>query len=327
MSLVNRLRNAWCWRQREWQLKSFAAALKQQRLDRPFVLIAMPGSLHVTWLALQRVPAGVDRLIVLNGLPAWEVKLAQQLFAGQPLVHCGAMMEHDQVLDLLFEGLSGDFGILDYDCFVLDPAHFAPMRQLAPGVLMNAVFSRVHPHSGLRVPETFFLFFNRDAIRSLGQRHGVSCHPMRWRDLKPAVAEVLGREGFSDTLLPEVHKDYFDTLRVLMMLGRAEGLRVDFLADFPASPTPSGEIFHVGGISNPRQVDGLWRFRGVYFWRRALEVCELPALKARYQREYGDGTAAQLRQAHPAWAAEVSEEFFAFCDRLLTSGMLSAPRR
>lgn len=326
MSLVNHLHNAWRWRQREWQLKSFAAALKQQRLDRPFVLIAMPGSLHVTWLALQRVPAEVDRLIVLNGLPAWEVKLARQLFTGQPLAHCGAMMEHDQVLDLLFEGLSGDFGILDYDCFVLDSAHFTPMRQLAPGVLMNAVFSRVHPQSGLRVPETFFLFFNRSAIRSLALRHGVNSRPMRWRELKPAVAGLLAREGFSESRLPEAHKDYFDTLRVLMMLGCAEGMRVDFLADFPASPTPSGEIFHVGGISNPRQVDGLWRFRGVYFWRCALEACGMPALQSRYRREYGAGTAAQLREAHPAWAAEVSDEFYAFCDRLLTSGMLGARR-
>lgn len=327
MNLLDRVAQSWRWRQRDRWVKSFAAALKPLRLDRPFVVIAMPGSLHVALLALQRIPAGIDRLVVLNGLPAWEERLARRLLAGQPVVHCKALMDHDQVLDLLFDGLAGNFGILDYDCFVLDPAYFEPMRRLAPDVLMNAVFSRVHPKSGLRVPETFFLFFDAEALRALGRRHGVDCRPRRWRDLKPEVAAILAREGLGEGRLPEAHKDYFDTLRVLIMLGRAEGRRVDFQADFPATPTPSGEIFHVGGISNPRQVDGVWRFRGVYFWRRALEVCGIPEVVARYRAVYGDVTARQLRADYPQWDAEVGEEFYAFCETILSSagGQVARP--
>lgn len=317
MNPIARIRQALQWRRRAHRLERFAARLRSVRSANPFVVIVMPGSLHVARLALQKVPGHIDRLIVLNGLPAWEAKLAHELFHGQPVVACEALMEHDQVLDLLLDNLDGDFGILDYDCFVLDPVHFDHMRVLREGSLMNACFSRRHPQTGLRVPETFFLFFNRDAIQSLKARYGVTSRPVRWAQLPDACRDKLALHGLSADLLPEAHKDYFDTLRVLMMLGQAEGLELTFLADFPASPTPSGEIFHVGGISTPNLVDGLWRFRGAYFWRMVLERCALDELKERYLRIYGRQSAEDLKAAHPNWSSEVSEEFFDFCRRLV----------
>lgn len=317
MNPIARVRQALKWRFRNRQLEQFAERLRALRTSRPFAVIVMPGSLHVARLALQKMPAHIDRLIVLNGLPAWEVKLARQVFPGQCVVACEALMEHDQVLDLLFDNLDGDFGILDYDCFVLDPVHFDRMRELQAGSVMNACFSRRHPESGLRVPETFFLFFNRAAIQSLKSRYGVTSRPIRWTQLPDACQQTLSRHGLAEDRLPEVHKDYFDTLRVLMMLGQAEGQTLTFLADFPASPTPSGEIFHVGGISTPNLVDGLWRFRGAYFWRMVLERCALSELKERYLRIYGRQSAEDLRAAHPNWSREVSDEFFDFCRRLV----------
>lgn len=317
MNLLDSVRQSWLWRLRSRHLRSFADALRRQELDRPFVIIAMPGSLHVAALALAKVPQTISRMIVLNGMSDWEVKLARKMFPGVAMVPCRCTMEHDQVLDILFENLNTDFGILDYDCFVLDPVHFEPMRSLGPSVLMNACFSRRHPTSGLRVPETFFLFFNCRAIQALKQRYKVSCTPVKWPDIDGKAREALNAAGLPEGAYPEAHKTYFDTLRVLMMLGVADGMKVEFLADFPATPTPSGEIFHVGGISNPTKVDGLWRFRGVYFWRRVLESCHFPELKARYEIVYGRQSSADLKLAYPVWASEVSDEFFEFCDKIV----------
>lgn len=319
MYLFQRTRDAIRWRLRSLQLWSFAKNLRQQRLRNPFVVIVMPGSLHVARLAIQKMPSAAARLIVLNGLPSWEVRLARELFKNDPLVACGAHMDHDQVLDVLFSNLSTNFGILDYDCFVLEPGYFERMSHLAPGVLMNACFSRLHPDSGLRVPETFFLFFNRDAIQDLKNKYGTNCTPTKWASLNPASMYALQSIGLSADNLPEKHKDYFDTLRVIMMLGVAAGMKLDFLADYPASPTPSGELFHVGGISIPNLVDGIWRFRGIYFWRKALENCPLPELQDRYRRIYGAQSSADLKTAFPEWAQQVTTEFFAFCDRLIAS--------
>lgn len=317
MNLVDRLRNAVRWRLRARQLSSFGAELRRQHLQSPFVVIVMPGSLHVARLALQKLPGGIDRLIVLNGLPNWEVRLARELFPDVPLVVSRALMEHDQVLDILFDNLGTDFGILDYDCFVLEPGYFERMRQLSADTLINACFTRINPHSGMKVPETFFLFFNRAAIQSLKARHGVTCRPVRWQELSGECHTALTTLGLGPDCLPEAHKEYFDTLRVLMMLGLTEGLKVNFLAEFPATPTPSGELFHVGGISTPNLIDGLWRFRGAYFWRAVLEQCPLPELKARYQAIYGDQSAEDLKATHPQWSREVSDEFFNFCQRLI----------
>lgn len=317
MNPIQRVKSAIQWRMRSRHLTSFAEKLERQVLKDPYVVIAMPGSLHVAALAVQKVPHDVDRLMVLNGLAPWEAELAQSIFEDTPIVDCRARMDHDQVLDILFDHLPLDFGILDYDCFVLEPRYFYEMQQLAPDALMNACFSRRHPISGLRVPETFFLFFSRSRVQQIERQFGVTCRPVKWAELNAQAQQALRTLGIDREFLPEAHKDYFDTLRAIMMLGGASGLNCDFKGDFPASPTPDGELFHVGGISTPNRVDGIWRFRGAYFWRKALETCQLPELRHRYEGIYGAKSADELKAQYPQWSKEIPGEFYDFCDEII----------
>ena len=48
-----------------------------------------------------------------------------------------------------------------------------------------------------------------------------------------------------------------------------------------------------------------------------LEALDDPVLKAHYQAIYGTLSAHELLDAHPGLAAQISPEFFAFCDRVL----------
>jgi hypothetical protein len=169
---------------------------------------------------------------------------------------------------------------------------------------------------GRRVPETFFLYFNRALVYGIKKAYGVSSEIVRWEALPDRVQSTLRRIGLDANHLPEARKPNFDTFRVIMMLALAEGYRHHYITDLPTAGGSSSTIFHVGGISDPRNVDGMWEFRGSYFWRRLLEASQDRDLKSHYERKYGCETSRGLLAAHPALADEVGSPFLEFCDSL-----------
>jgi len=228
-----------------------------------------------------------------------------------------AMLEHHDVLDAIFAAWRKNFGILDYDCFVFDRSLVGRMTELAPDVTMNAAFFRANRDPDIKVPETFLLFFNVAVIHTLMDRYRVATRPIRWRLLSPEVKARLGSIGLSESRLPEDHKPNFDTLRLLMMLGICDGHPYRFVAEIPATPAPRDDAFHVGGVSDPRSVKGIWALRGSYFWRRVLELTDDPFLKAHYGRKFGLRGARDLLEENRPLSDEIDPAFIAFCDRVL----------
>jgi hypothetical protein len=103
-----------------------------------------------------------------------------------------------------------------------------------------------------------------------------------------------------------------------MMLGLCDGSPHHFVARLPTTPRPGADLFHVGGVSHPWEVNGIWAFRGGYFWRRALETCAHQDLQSHYQRMYPIGSAASLLERYPEQAEGMGKEFRQFCEELVT---------
>ena len=151
--------------------------------------------------------------------------------------------------------------------------------------------------------------------------YGVGAAPAKWDDLSDKVKCALESIGLGPECLPEAHKPYFDTLRVLMMLSRVEKNSYHFVERLPASPTPSETAYHVGGVSDPANVTGIWNYRGAYFWYRVLEQIDDEELKRAYSRKFPKTTAKELLQRQTEGGLEMPRAFMDFCERLITAGL------
>jgi hypothetical protein len=306
--------------------KGIARGLARRQLPKlsgivnPFFVVGLPGCLHVADLCFQCIPDGINSVLVSNGLENWEQQWAREHLKAQSTITLGPTVRHGAVLDLLFDHLSQPFGILDYDCFVFDPAFFHRLTPLAPRSLSNALFKYVNPVSGLEVPETFALFFNTPVIRLLRRRYRVSCDEARYSRLSARVRSRLAEIGIDEHHPPEANKRFFDTFRLLLCLGYADGYACSFVGESPAQPVQRRGVFHVGGVgggirSNCTATN--WELRGSYFWRRALEAHPDEALRRRYSGRYGDLTARQLLADNSGARERIGAEFIDFAERIV----------
>lgn len=286
-------------------------------LYNPFFVIIMPGGIHVAQLSISLVPEEQDIVVVMNGLDEWEKNWIRNNLHVTWIIEVNGQLEHSEVLNVLFDRIEQNFGILDYDCFVLNNEIFSKLVELDDQTSMNACFLRHNQQLGIDIPETFLLFFNTKLINRFRTEFNVNCEQLRWENIPMSVKESLSTLGLNEAQLPEIHKPYYDTLRVLMLLAMAKNKPYRFIARHPATPVPSGEVFHIGGISNPLEMRGVWAFRGSYFWQRLLEKSVDQELKKYYSRKFNLDSSNELLSKNPKWKEEVGEVFFKFCDKLI----------
>lgn len=282
-----------------------------------FFMIVMPGGMHIAQVAIDYFPRDRQLIVIGNGVDAAEAQWARRNLPVSQVLSTRTMLGHHDVLDAIFASWGPDFGIIDYDCFVFDAGLFDRAARIAPGTSMNAAFFRGNEDPPLQVPETFLLYFNAGVIRDLIRRYGIGTRPVRWPALPERARERLATLGLSAERPPEAHKPYYDTLRLQMMLGLADGQPYRYVAEIPASPAPNEIAFHVGGVSDPRSVEGIWALRGSYFWRRVLEASDDPFLRRHYGERFGTQTARGLLDAHAELARQIAPEFLEFCERVL----------
>src|ERR1044072_5854885 len=84
-------------------------------LENPFVMVVVPGTLHVSEMALKYYPRDLQSILILNGLRGWERKWAIEHFTSSAIVTSRVVHPHDVVLEILFRYLPCDFGIADSD--------------------------------------------------------------------------------------------------------------------------------------------------------------------------------------------------------------------
>lgn len=239
--------------------RRFAGFATRHVVEGTFVVIAVPRSLGLLEPCLKLVRKHVPLVLVVNGLPAREEEALAGLLPEAPRFRLstppGSWWEHGAVLDLLTGGVERPFGLLDHDCYVMEPAIFARL-ELGESDLLAAPdvpgFWRLNEASGLRFPRTHFLYLNAPRLREVRRRHGISCRkatrtPARLRE--PLAALGLGVHNF-----PPSPMRFWDTLQLVMAAGLADGLAWRFLA------VPEGSLLHFGAATRQKNAARLTSF-------------------------------------------------------------------
>jgi hypothetical protein len=279
-------------------------------------MVVVPGTLHVSEMALRYYPRERRPILILNGVRGWERKWATEHLESSAVVTSRALHPHDVVLEILFRNLSGDFGIVDSDLLVFDADCFRAIQQLGNGVAMNAFFMVTNARTGIAFPQTFFLFFRREIVLRVMDKYQVGLGVCAWQDLSVQAQASLARLGFGPDNYPHAWKPFFDTLQALMALCVAEGYSFGFLGETPGVPTPDDRLFHVGGVSYWQEKQDPWRLRGAYFSLRLLERHEHHELRRRYLKKFGQITSATIKNQLERTGSETPVEFFDFIEQL-----------
>ena len=243
-------------------------------LEAPYFMVGIPGSVHILRLSAKYLPDNENLILIANGMDEWEIDKANELVKPRHLIRLAGkqVVSHGKVLDMLFDAYPQPFGILDYDCFVFNPACFHSMSDLEDGQMMNTIFFQESPMLG-RTPQTFFLFFNAPLLQSLRKKYKVNCGITNFsKGLPDDAVKKLKEIGIDEYHYPEYNKPYFDTLRLIYALGVAEGCKGNFLDQYHSDPLNDTDVFHVGGVADPNTTYGWWGVRGSYFWWRAGDL-------------------------------------------------------
>jgi hypothetical protein len=287
-------------------------------LDRPYFVIGIPGSLHLLQLCLRYVPADNDVVLVSNGLDAWERDWAsRQLTNVRSVISIGKMLRHGDLLDLIIRNYRQPFGILDYDCLVFDPALLRALGDIDSMSMFNAAYAYTNRTLNIQFPETFFLFLNGPLLLGLEEKYRVSSDIYAARSVPASVWKRLATIGIDRQHFPEEHKQYFDTLRLLVALGYADGYKGNFVEQIPAIPRPNHRLFHAGGAAYPGFPMDEWGTAGVYLWRRALDENPDAELKERYRAKYGGYGADEVLRASSRFVQSIGKDVFDFIDRTI----------
>lgn len=293
---------------------------KITRLENPFAMIIMPGTLHVAELAASYCPKDIHLIIILNGLSAWERNWAVKHLKSAVTVRSGFAHPHDKTLEILVRNLPSDFGILDSDMLVLNPDCFRRIQLLGEGVAMNTYFILKNERTGLAIPQTFFLFFNLKIVTNVINKYRVGFVSYFWQDLPVLAQRRLAQLGLGPDNYPHSFKNAFDTLQAVMMLCLAEGHPFGILGQTSGAPRPDDNLFHVGAVSYWRGVNDVWKLRGAYFSMRLLEDHKDDELRQRYQKLFGCISPGEIRKQIDS-AKQVSPAgFFEFVEKLVTQG-------
>lgn len=264
--------------QRALNQRRFAAfqdRLAQSALPR-FYVIVMPSTLHFLIPCLALLQGHAQLVLVVNGARSWERRLLTKRFSDLPVFDLLTLplssVAHGNVITLLLEEQRGNFGIVDHDCYVFDPAVFA---QLVPddNECVLSLFSEQSQSVAITFPLTYFLFFNAPALLQLMQKYQVDAR--LYREIPETAREAMMRIGLGPfTFWKQYHK-FRDTLHVLLAVAVADGMRFRFLSQSVESPA-----MHVGGTSigthHSKDIYSL------YIHLRFIELLNDPVLTRRY---------------------------------------------
>jgi len=263
---VNRAVAAWRrvgrWVGRRWlrpaTARRFARFATRHLVGWQFFVIAVPRSLGLLEPCLKLVRGHVPLVLVVNGLPAGEEEALAGLLPEAPRFRLstmpGSWWEHGAVLDLLTDGVERPFGLLDHDCYVMDPLI---LERLEPGerdllVAPDAAgFFRRNQASGLRFPRTHCLSLNAPRLREVRRRHGISCR--KATKTPPGLRGPLAALGLGDHNFPPHPMPFWDTLQLVMAAGLADGLAWRWV------PVEDGALVHFGAATrqkNAARLDG-----------------------------------------------------------------------
>jgi hypothetical protein len=219
------------------------AALSGHR-RMPFVVIAVPDTLHFLIPCLALARRHVPIVLVSNGLRAWERDaLAGMLERGRqvrlPAIP-GQMIRHSAVVEALLRDARQDFALHDPDLYVLKPSLYMEL-DLRENEMAVGAFGIRNKKAALSFPTTHLVSLHVSTIRSLCERYAIG--PGVYRRTPRRLASSLRALGIGDDNFPKDYLGYYDLLNLVWMVGLHDGHRTRILW------SPEEDVVHVGGVS------------------------------------------------------------------------------
>lgn len=233
-------------------------------------IIGLKGSLHIIQICLSYVPKTENVVLILNGMDPFEIEYVRRNLNVPRIVIVKEQLKHGQIMDYLFSNTKANFGILDYDCFILDPTYFQKIKQINNNSMGNVLFMYHNPVLDLDVPLTHFMYFNAPLTRKIIKEYKIRCSIKDYTLLSDKIKQKMREIGIDESHLTEDFKDYLDTMRVLFSVGIAEGYPFNWIDRNVENDADKNVVFHPGGVSDPRILHNRWRMRGSYLWQSAL---------------------------------------------------------
>lgn len=228
----------------------------------PFFMFFTSGLLHWADCSIRLVPPETNLVVLGSGLDPDESEWLRTRLR-RPFHNIDLEVDDKTVWEFLFATTEHDFGWLDVDCFVLNPALFPAMTRIDPGTLANCAFS-FRSLGGRDVLLTYFLYLNVEVIRAVSARVPVS--PCTYTYEKSRAARIPAYAS-ARTLTPEIierlaevlpcdeerrpkfltESRYFDTLQVYQLVANSMGYRLNNIRALDGEA--SDEVVHVGKVS------------------------------------------------------------------------------
>lgn len=287
---------------------TFSDFKKLVNLNNPFFIVLIPGSIHIFEIFLKFIPPSINIVLVLNGLDQWEQSYVRSRFI-YPSIFIREMTKHGKILDLIFDNFKKPFGIIDYDCFVIDISLFERIINIPNPSLMNAVFLYHDDLLNLDIPRTFFLFLNTPLINKIRKRYHLTADTCVFHELPRKAKKQISKLGINDQIKLMNNLSNLDTLHAILSIGFSVGLNVNFIERLDHETVNFDKVVHIGGISKPNEIHSMYSLRGAFFWRKSLEAHPSNELRLHYYKLFGEKTSEELIQEHPERFKRISKEF------------------
>lgn len=209
-----------------------------------FCILVVPDVMHLLLPAVRLVHRHTRLVFVLNGASADEARCLRDTFPDVPAVRIWTLgrssWPHGRALNLLLRTCDQDFGIMDHDFFLFEPAALEQLRFAQDEFAISATAWRNQP-TGLLFPGTHLLYLRTSLINRLMRQYGVGAQ--LYKRLPRRIQALLRGSGLSMTNPPKEYQTFFDSFLLLSALAMIEGLRMRRLV-------LSGHGFvHIGGTS------------------------------------------------------------------------------
>ena len=269
-----------------WDYRRLRAYLHERpartRFERFIETLAMPrtlflfftsGLLHFVCKNLEFVPASQPLVLIGAGLTAGEEAWIRRSIP-RPFHHIDEHVDDRVVWEFLFETAGSDFGWLDVDCFVQNPALFTDLFTFDRDVALNCVWS-YQARGNHRMLCTHLLAVQHAVMRRVRRRVSVSpsvysfepvpragykrgCARPPTRSQLRLIERVFpldgkGRQSCPSWLPEKGFLPFFDTLTMYQLCAEGLGYRLHAVRDLQGTNTLerhfSDEVVHVNAAS------------------------------------------------------------------------------
>lgn len=212
----------------------------------PFVMIAVPNTLHFLIPCFALARRHVPLVVLGNGLRDWEedalASLSDLRFVRLPAIP-GWMIPHHFVVESLLRDAHQDFALHDPDLYIFNPAVYAEM-EIRDNEMAVGAFGVQNAKAGLSFPATNLVTLRVSAVRGICERYAIT--PRVYRRTPRRLVSSLRTLGIGDDNFPKDYLSYYDLLNLVWMMGLHDGHRTRILW------SSEQDALHIGGVSYKR---------------------------------------------------------------------------